>query len=61
VLNFTGAKVLGPEGLDMYIWEEGELDMALRDVCDGAGSELFQWVMVSPLKIADGSMIPDSA
>ena len=62
MLNFTGAKVLGPEGLlDMYICEEGELEMALRDVFGGEGSEFFQWVMFSPLKMADGSMMPDSA
>jgi hypothetical protein len=61
-LNFTGAKVLGLEGLvDIYIFEEGELETALRDVLGGEGSEFFQLVMVSPLKIADGSIIPDSA
>jgi len=61
-LNFTGVKVLGPGGLlDIYIFEEGELETALRELLGGDGSEFFQWVMASPLKIADGSMIPDSA
>jgi len=61
VLNLTGANALGPEGLDMYIFEEGELEMALRDDVCGEGSEFFQRVMVSPLNMAEGSIIPDSA
>ena len=62
VENFIGAKALdGGSFRDMYIWVEGEPETALKDKCVGEGSELFQWVTASPLKMAEGSMRPASA
>ena len=60
VENLTGAKDLGCGSLrDMYIWDEGEPETALKVVC--VGDEFVHCVTASPLKMAEGSIRPASA